>query len=158
MLLIILTRMIKNWKLIRNLNSEKILSIKCEILRIMELVSIILTVIFATLQIECHLGNETTFWRQSIDSKAVSYQISTFSIDSCLQRKSPGFICISNCSTLAKCVFRNNEWRTIPVQVCDQGSFCNEKEQTCSKTPGECEPNNPPDILSNFVCSSDGIL
>jgi hypothetical protein len=109
---------------------------------------------------KCQTKTNSTFWRQFIDSKASSYEISSYSIDSCLQRKSSGFICISNCSTLAKCVYQNNEWNTIPMQVCSQGSYCNEKEQTCSESPGECQLETTQDVKSkeNFTCSSEGVL
>jgi hypothetical protein len=89
-------------------------------------------------------ANDTIFWRQYIDPRASAYQITSNYIDSCSQRQAPGFVCMSDCSTLARCVFRNNGWETIPLQLCDtqQGLFCNANEQACSRNPGPCNPGN----------------
>ena len=48
-----------------------------------------------------------------------------------------GFVCM-DCSILARCVFRNNGWDTVPLEVCDAGQnqFCNANEQRCSANPG----------------------
>lgn len=43
-----------------------------------------------------------------------------------------------DCQVLGRCVFRNNQWDTIPVEACDagQGLYCHANEQRCSPNPG----------------------
>lgn len=103
------------------------------------------------IQIECQRtsmmippANNTSFWRQFLDPRASAYQITSSYIETCQGRQAPGFVCTADCSSLARCVFRNNVWETIPLQRCDagQGLFCNANEQACSRNPGPCNPGN----------------
>jgi len=58
--------------------------------------------------------------------------VSKYSMDSCADRQQPGFICM-NCEILATCLYRNNTWETIPLEVCDpdQGLYCNVRNHSC---------------------------
>lgn len=69
-----------------------------------------------------------------------------------------GFICM-DCSVLARCVFRNNGWDTIPLEVCDAGQnlYCHANEQRCSSSPGPCNPGAGQGG-GNFACTSAGSL
>lgn len=62
-----------------------------------------------------------------------------------------------DCSILARCVFRNNGWDTVPLEYCDagQGLFCNTNEQRCSSGPGPCNRDQGGGI---FTCTSAGSL
>lgn len=83
-----------------------------------------------------------------------------------------------DCSVLARCVFRNNGWDTIPLEVCDagQGLYCHANEQRCSSNSGPCNPGagqgksaeNSVEVLSssdeislsgggNFACTGAGL-
>lgn len=67
-----------------------------------------------------------------------------------------GFVCM-DCSILARCVFRNNAWEAIPLELCDAGQnlFCNANEQRCSSSPGACNPGLGGGMAS---CTSAGVL
>jgi hypothetical protein len=43
-----------------------------------------------------------------------------------------------DCTVLARCVFRGNQWDAIALEACDpgQGLYCNANEQRCSSSPG----------------------
>lgn len=66
---------------------------------------------------------------------------------------SKGFIC-STCNVLSSCVFRNNGWDTIGLELCPDGLFCNVNEGKCSSSPGPC--NNPNTQGGSFSCTSAG--
>lgn len=67
-----------------------------------------------------------------------------------------GFVCME-CSILARCVFRNNGWEAIPLELCDAGQnlYCNANEQRCSASPGPCNPGQGGSLAS---CTSAGVL
>lgn len=71
----------------------------------------------------------------------------------CLYLK--GFIC-STCNILSKCLFRNNGWDTIGLEVCPDGLFCNVNEGKCSSSPGPCNNGNVRGGV--FACTSAGNL
>lgn len=64
-----------------------------------------------------------------------------------------------DCNVLARCVFRNNGWDTVPLESCDagQGLYCHANEQRCSASPGPCNPGSGAGG-GNFACSSAGVL
>jgi len=98
-------------------------------------------------------------WARYVDPKAAqvtSYQ--TVFLDSCNQRQAPGFVCM-DCSVLARCVYRNNGWDTIPLEYCDagQGLYCHANEQRCSANPGPCNPGAGQGG-GNFICTDAGVF
>lgn len=78
-----------------------------------------------------------------------SYQTS----GQCEQRPLNGFICIG-CDVLAVCIKRNDEWETIPVELCatNDGYQCNAIEGVCSNKTGPCNPINN----GVFTCTTVG--
>lgn len=78
--------------------------------------------------------------------------------DCLLSQRHLGLICM-DCSNLARCVYRNNGWDTIPLEFCDSGQnlFCHEQEQRCSTSPGPCNQDGAPGAGS-FSCTAAGIL
>jgi len=101
---------------------------------------------------------QADFWRRYVDPSAAVLSISTNYIDTCNARQAPGFVCM-DCSILARCVFRNNGWDTVPLEVCDAGQnlFCHANEQRCSSNPGPCNPGGGQGG-GNFACTSAGVF
>jgi hypothetical protein len=79
--------------------------------------------------------------------------------DTCEIRRRPGFICVNDCTTLARCVDTGDGWDTRLVKYCgnNNGLYCNEQLADCSSTPGTCNPGGIGGT-GNFACTSVGIF
>jgi 7-cyano-7-deazaguanine synthase in queuosine biosynthesis len=134
---------------------------------------------YPLIQIEVIDANQN-FWNRYIDTQVAQViSVDPTSIETCNQRQAPGrlnhvifftlthnmyfsagFVCM-DCRVLARCVFRNNGWDTIPLEACDEGQnlYCNANEQRCSPNLGPCHPGGGGGSGSgNFACTSPGVL